>query len=114
MNHTKRMRAMNELQALLDHPAPAIRKKKTKAATQMKKKTDQLARVNFTNAGRVRILKRGEYATGGEFVAGQFVPQDAPVSLIKDIMDTHVETMINEVGECKLATRSDVSNHRDQ
>ena len=57
VNHTKRMRAMNELQTTLDHPAPASRKKKAKAATQTKKKTDQLARVNFTNAGPGRILK---------------------------------------------------------
>ena len=57
VNHTKRTRATNELQVLLDHPAPASRKKKPKAAPRMKKNTDQLARVNFTNAGRGRILK---------------------------------------------------------
>ena len=34
--------------------------------------------------------------------------------MIKDIMDKHVEAMINEVGKCKLATRSDVANHHDQ
>ena len=61
VNHTKRMRSMNKLQASLDHQAPASWKKKAKAATQMKKKTDQLARVNFTNAGPGRILKSGGY-----------------------------------------------------
>ena len=34
--------------------------------------------------------------------------------MIKDIMDKNVDAMINEVGECKLATRSDVANHHDQ
>jgi hypothetical protein len=113
VNHTKRMRATNELKASLDHPAPASRKKKPKAAWT-KKKMDQLARVNFTNAGRGRILKSGEYATGGEFVGGQLVHEDAPVSLIKDIVDKHLEVMINEVRELKLATRSVVANHHDQ
>ena len=98
MNHTKRMRAMNKLQASLDHPAPASRKEKA----------------NFTNAGPGRILKSGDYATGGEFDAGEILRQDAPGSLIKSITDKHVETMINEVGEYKLATRSDVVNYRDQ
>ena len=79
----------------------------------MKKKTDQLARVNFTDAGPGRVLKSGGYATGGEFVAGQIVRQDAPVSLIKDIVDKHLEAMINAVSELKFATRSDVKNqHR--
>ena len=73
-----------------------------------------MARVNFTNPGPGRLLKSGEYATGGEFVAGQIVRRDAPASLIKSIMDKHVETMINEVGERKLATRSFVAKYRDQ
>ena len=123
VNHTKQMRATNELMASLDHPAPASRKKKPKVAGT-KKKMDQLARVNFTNAGRGRILKSGEYAKGEEFVGeytkgeefvgGQIVHEDAPVSLIKDMVDKHLEVMINEVRELKLAKRSTVENHHDQ
>ena len=40
--------------------------------------------------------------------------QDAPASLIKSTMDNNVEIMINEVGKCKLVTRSDLVNHHDQ
>ena len=68
----------------------------------MKKKTDQLVRVNFTNAGPGRIFKRGEYASGGEFITGEFVRQDAPASFIKSIMDKQVETMIDEVDTNQL------------
>ena len=38
VNHTKQMRAMNELQASLDHPAPASRKKQAKAAPRDEEK----------------------------------------------------------------------------
>ena len=113
MNHTKRMRAMNELQTTLDHPAPASRKKKAKAATQTKKKTDQLARVNFTNAGPGRILKSGEYTSGGVFIAGQYLCNDAPATFGKSTTDNKVETMIDEINNCKLVTRSEVEKHRD-
>jgi len=114
VNHTKRMRAMNELQTTLDHPAPASRKKKAKAATQTKKKkTDQLARVNFTNAGPGRILKSGEYTSGGVFIGGQYLRKDAPATFGKSTMDNQVETMINEINNCKLVTRSEVEKHRD-
>jgi hypothetical protein len=67
VNHTKRVRATNKLQASLDHLAPASRKKQPKAA-RTKKKMDQLARVNFTKDGGIREEVREEPNTDGPLV----------------------------------------------
>ena len=67
VNHTKRMRATNELMASLDHPAPSSRKKKPKVAGT-KKKMDQLAHVNFTKDGGILEEVREEPNTDDPLV----------------------------------------------
>ena len=67
VNRTKGVSATNELQASLDHPAQASRKKKPKAAL-MKKKMDQLAHVNFTKDGGILEEVREEPNTDDPLV----------------------------------------------
>ena len=125
MAHTERMRETVILQKLLDHPPPAPKKNKKPKAKRSGKKTPAPAKktpalVHFTNAGRGRVLKNGEYEAegeieaAGEFVGGMEVDKDAPVSLIKNAMDMQVEAMMTQVGDMTLATRSEVVNVRIQ